>query len=151
MNPPKDVMFYSKHCPYCSGVLQTLAKNNKREQFMFINVDTNRDKIPRQIDKVPAILLTNGKVLFEDALDRYVQGGVNDVMPAQDVGGSYSFLGSEEESSFQNFALYGSEYDRIQCIEDDKPRKGADADALDRYKVERDKEISRIFNDVPRQ
>jgi hypothetical protein len=128
-----------------------ISENKRKDDFMYICVDVNRDKIPRQVDKVPAVLLTNGKALFEDDIYRHIQA-TDDVMPVHSNNmDGFAFLDESTQGNqgWQNFAAVGMD-ERIHCVEEEnKPESGED-NVLDKYKMERDMDISKLFKDVPR-
>ena len=64
------IIFYSNQCEFCKKLISYLEKNNLINQFKLINID-NLDKIPKDIDIVPAIVDPDlleplkGKLAFE--------------------------------------------------------------------------------------
>lgn len=64
------IIFYSDQCEFCKKLILYLEKNNLINQFKLINID-NLDKIPKDIDIVPAIVDPDlleplkGKLAFE--------------------------------------------------------------------------------------
>ena len=63
----KDIYFYSEYCKYCEEASKYI-KNEER--FVKVNIDMN--EVPEFIDRVPAILTSEKKVLYEDSLFEYL-------------------------------------------------------------------------------
>jgi|TARA_Y100000389_G_scaffold3023_3_gene2949 hypothetical protein len=62
----KDIYFYSEYCKYCEEATKYINERN----FVKVNIDMN--DVPEFIDRVPAILTSNKKVLYEDVLFEYL-------------------------------------------------------------------------------
>lgn len=160
MSSVNNILFYSGHCPFCKEVMELIQKRDLKEYFVFVCVDQvrNRQLMPKQIDRVPALLIkSENRVIFEDAIIKFI--GVpdsEDIMPLDNqIGGfseGFSFLDDDSVTgnntpATKNFALFGQEQ-RIQCPEeDDGGGKTDTSNVLDRYMSERAKDVTSIFGD----
>lgn len=63
----KDIYFYSEYCTHCKDA----SKFIHDDKFVKVNIDTN--EVPEFIDRVPALLTSEKKILFEDELFEYLQ------------------------------------------------------------------------------
>ena len=65
MSNSKDVFFYSSLSKYSVECIKFIINNNLKNNFIFINVDKNKNNIPQIITKIPSIFTSN-KQLKED-------------------------------------------------------------------------------------
>ena len=63
----KDIYFYSDYCTHCKDASKFVGD----EKFVQVNIDTN--KVPEFIDRVPAILTSEKKILYEEELFEYLE------------------------------------------------------------------------------
>lgn len=79
----RDVIFYSTYCQFSRDIVNYIVKKNLKSMFVFIPVETNRDRIPAYIDRVPALVMVSSKrVLFEDDISAYLNEIVEATAPA---------------------------------------------------------------------
>jgi hypothetical protein len=71
----KDIFFYSKRCTHSLHAIETINKVGK-DRFILIDVESEQD-IPEFIDRVPAILTSGKKTLFEDELINYLKSSTH--------------------------------------------------------------------------
>ena len=156
-----NVLFYSNHCPFSAEVVGLITKRDLKDQFVFVNIDShaNRSRIPREIDRVPALWIRDlSKVLFEDQITDYIGYPEEDmILPVEQPTSAYSenFSFLEEDSSIETtaskgFALFGQEQ-HIHTPDDDsgggKAGKADNGGMLDRYMSQRAKDVTSIFGE----
>jgi hypothetical protein len=155
MNLGKDILFYSNYSPFCKEVINHIVKRGARPNFIFICVDTNKNRLPAVVTSVPTLLTgSDGKVVIDDAITRYIDSRFeSDDAPLEHVSSAYSdsfsFLDDSHTnnapSSSTQFASFGNEQ-RIQCVDDGGDGAKPDKEhLLDRYMSDRDKDIKTIL------
>lgn len=80
------IIFYSEECEYCKKMLAYLDKYNIRNVFKLIDINSNINEIPKNIDIVPTIIDTElnqplkGKQAFEYLINiRYFNNPTNNI------------------------------------------------------------------------
>jgi glutaredoxin len=66
--PPKDIFFFSDQCVHCKEASIYVDKNIGN--YVKVNIDTH--EVPDFLDRVPALLTSEKKVLYEDELFEYL-------------------------------------------------------------------------------
>lgn len=152
MSGQKPILFYSSVCQFSRELINLIIKKDLKQSFIFISVDANKNRIPPQIDRVPALLLpSTGNVLFEDDIMNFINPPEADIMPLDNLSSAYSdnfsFLGEDEPNlAARNFALFGNEQ-RIECPDEEGVSKTDNMKQLDGIKNQRDNDVKSIFND----
>lgn len=159
MSRANNVLFYSSHCPFSKEVIDLITKRDIKEYFLMVCVDQlkNRRLMPREIDRVPALLVRDeNRILFDDAIIQFIgQPDADDIMPVEQVTSAFSenfsFLGDESTDTVptasKNFALFGQEQ-HIHTPEDDNSSgKGDTGNVMERYMSQRAKDVTNIFGD----
>lgn len=152
------MLFYSTYCGFCQEIIKLVTKCNMRDAFVFVCVDTNKTRIPSQIDRVPALLIrSNGHLLVEDELTEYILslGGVEN-SPQEQLSSAYadqySFIEETEseshpEASAMPFAQFGNEQ-KIHIVEenDGKSKRGDSytSQQYEQYMTARERDIQSI-------
>jgi hypothetical protein len=87
MSFDKSILVYSSHCPYSMRFLDTLTKNHPLiyDSIIRMNIDVDletkkrpkifyqvQNVIGKNIEKVPSLILTNGRILVDDAIDTWL-------------------------------------------------------------------------------
>lgn len=162
MNQQKDILFYGTHCQFSKDVLNYIVKKNIRGEFMLINVEKNINRIPHQVDRVPALLTQQDHTLyFEDDIVSYIDAVYNakfgrddNIEPVDQMNcgysGQFSWLDDSQDATgpLQGFAPVGYEQ-RINTPDDDggTNNKSSGSKEIDRFTSEREKDVSNIFGD----
>ena len=80
MNTNRDVLFYSQSCDYCRNVIDIIISYNIRDYFIMICVDTNIQRLPEFVDRVPLIYRKNiQQVLIDDDVLAYIDSIIKSV------------------------------------------------------------------------
>lgn len=163
MNQSKDIIFYGSHCQFSRDIINYIVKKDLRGMFMLINVEKNMSRIPRQVDRVPALLTKEHALYFEDDIVSYIDavynaqtGGEHEIDPVDQMNNGYSgqFSWLDENDTqgatgpLQGFAPFG--YDqKINTPDEDggMGNKSAGSKELDRFTSERDRDVQNIFGD----
>jgi hypothetical protein len=154
MTQQKDIIFYSNFCKYSQDLLKYIVKQDLKKMFVFVCVEKNRQRIPPQVDKVPALFLTNERrVLFEDDIIECIQSSVINIAPSEQPCSSFSdtFSILEDDTMMPNqsvdskrFSIFGQEQ-RIHTPEEDTGNKNDNELSLERYNSMRESDITQIF------
>jgi glutaredoxin-related protein len=163
MSQVNNIMFVSGHCSFCEDVIAYINKHGMKSHFLFVSVDNaqNRQRMPPQIDRVPALLIRDkGVVLFEDEIMKFIR--VKDTepdiapmeQPASGFSENFSFIEGADDSldtisvASKNYSLFGQEQ-QITTPEDDGTTKSKpdNSNMLDRYMSQRANDVSAIFGD----
>jgi hypothetical protein len=163
MDNGKFILFYSSYCQFSRDIINNIVKKDLKSNFVFISVDTNKHRIPPQIDRVPALLIPSGRVLFEDDIVNFLNSATEDIMPLEQPSSAYSdnfsFLEDEEQSSqgtsntlLKNFAVFGTEQ-RIHTPEEDggASKGGGNMKGMDSLQAQRENEVKSIFGNGNRR
>ena len=165
MSRANNVLFYSERCPFSLQVIELIKHRGFQEYFVFVCVDhqRNRAMMPKQVDRVPALLLREERrLLFEDDIVRYI--GVPEREPAPAVvepevmpleqpvsaySDNFSFLDDsmQGEAAAKNFALFGQEQHIQTVSEEDGGGKIDTSSVLDRYMSQRAHDVTSIWGD----
>lgn len=163
MSQTNNILFFSSHCAFCEEVIAYISKHGMKSYFVLVSVDSpqNRQRIPPQIDRVPALLIRDqGVVLFEDEITDFirVKDPEPDIAPMeQPMSGfseSFSFIeGADEDTNnisvaSKNYSLFGQEQ-QITTPDDDgtSKTKPDNNNILDRYMSQRANDVSTIFGE----
>ena len=151
----KDVLFYSRFCQYSKDVINHIIKKDMKNMFVFVCVDTNKGKLPPQVDRVPALYLTKeGRLLFEDNIIECINSFDEDISPLEQPSSAFSdnFSFISDDTMIQNsstvaknFAIFGQEQ-RIHCPDEDSG-KGDNEHSLERYTNQRENDMKSLFSD----
>jgi hypothetical protein len=153
----KAILFYSSYCQFSRDIINYIVKKDLKPNFVFIPVESNKDRIPPQVDRVPALLLgQTGHIIFEDDILQFINTLCEDVEPQEHLSSAYSdnfsFIEGEDMNSntstslCKNFAIFGNEQ-RIHTPEEEGVTKSENNKMLDTYKNQRDVDIKGIFGD----
>jgi hypothetical protein len=166
MDKGKLILFYSSYCQFSRDIINHIVKKDLKPNFVFIPVETNKHRIPPQIDRVPALITTEGDILFEDDIVSFINSATEDIMPLEQPSSGYSdnfsFLGEDDQNKgtsntlLKNFAPFGTEQ-RIHTPEEDGGTgKGGgmnsdmDMKVMSNLQSQRDREIKSIFGETRR-
>lgn len=150
----KDIIFYSNYCVFSREVVDSIIKRDLKNNFVFICVDTNRHRIPQQIDRVPALYLRQtGDVIFEDDIITYIEKHITeDISPIDNSTYSdcFSFLDdNQSQMGFKQFGVFGQEQ-QIYTPDDDTSQNKADSsNSLENYANQREMDTKRLFSSRP--
>ena len=153
----KDIVFYSNYCKFSQDLINYIGKKDLKKMFVFVSVDINRNRLPPQVDRVPALFLKKEqKVLFDDDIFACIEASVPDANPLENLSSAfadnYSFLeeGGGSKVAGGGFATFGQEQ-RIYCPQEDDGGKGPDNEAtLERYNHLRENDVQKIFGEKKR-
>ena len=130
----KHVLFYSKFCQYSTEVIQALTRKDLRARFVMVCVDGNRHQIPHFVDRVPAVLTSDKRLLTDDDVFEFINGaeGPSSEPMAAELGGGisgdFSFVEGapatqQEDGVYGYMALTGTdEFPRMYMVEETKPQ-----------------------------
>lgn len=62
-----NILFYSKRCPACLNLLESLKVNNFLPFFKLFCIDDNMDNLPKDIKKVPTMIIAGSPRPYEGA------------------------------------------------------------------------------------
>lgn len=152
----KEIFFYSNFCKYSQDLIQYIIKKDLKKHFVFVCVDTNKHRIPSQIDKVPALFLTqSGQVLFGEDILSCIETNVQEItpneQPSSTFSDNFSFLG-DDDSMVGNSSCFSKNFSsvdadlRIYTPQDDDGKKDNEM-SLERYNNQRERDVSSIFGD----
>ena len=144
----KDLLFYSNFCEFSKEIIGILIKQNIRNNFLLVCVDTRKFDIPRVIDHVPAILRPNtGEVITEENLYKYLESITvttkqnTEISPMLSVYGntlyssSFSSLMEDEVSEDKNYVFLGNEVHIPVAPDENQAKAGGsfDSSAFEKY------------------
>jgi hypothetical protein len=82
------LLFYSNSCPHSSRALLFISNApDVQKRIRFVCVDEQMDKIPSQVDRVPAILVPTpdgNRLLFDSAMYEWLSAAMHPVAQAVD-------------------------------------------------------------------
>ncbi len=171
----KDLLFYSNHCEYSKSVLIELLKRGCRERFFLVCVDNTSVPIPREIDRVPAIITRTKNLIMDGDVIKYIQTFYNDTNSVKNEGSaslediqpfslnsdiqSYSdnFTFIEEnpkDTRLMNFGYIGEETSTAdipkELMSQKSEKKNKIDDVYEKYVADRDAELQKLFGNAPR-
>lgn len=165
-----DVVFYSQRCQYCTELLGLIVNRGLRDRFVLICVDTNIQRLPDFVDRVPLIYRPpSGCIITEDDVFAYVDSlapvahkpqaqqppqpeAPAEVLPyslqqSANYSDTFSFLGETggeiEGPSKKNYTMLGMEDRMVPMPSDDDVGKSKfDTKILDDYMKSRDSDTA---------
>jgi hypothetical protein len=147
MNRENNIVFYSQHCPHSRELLKEINAKDLEKYFVFVCVEQYRNRIPPQVDRVPALLIRNeGRVLFEDEILKYIGCDVTPIETLNGFSESFSFLEEDTLGPSNNFSVFGQEQ-RIVTPDDDNGNQKGDGSILEKFMTDRARDVSNIFGD----
>jgi hypothetical protein len=72
MSTKQHILFYSNYCLYSKELLVTVTKLNLKSRFLMVCVDRHRSSIPPSVDRVPAIMTPDRKLVFDEEITTYI-------------------------------------------------------------------------------
>ena len=76
----RSIIFYSNKCNYCNQIMNLMNKFNILGNFVQICIDDRRIKIPKQITKVPTLIVPDCNTPL---VDQFVYNWVMKYEPSQ--------------------------------------------------------------------
>ncbi len=156
MQSKKDIFIFSNYCHFCKDVMIQMEKYNLKNQFVMLCADTNKYRLPSEIDRVPAILIQsengNMKILFEDDITSYLQSFASPQERVSGCGGMFSYINDQDENIMGgesgNYGIFGVEQHIYTPEENDGDIMGNKTQGsinYDRLVSERDMDIKRYM------
>ena len=111
MSSAKHILFYSNFCAYCKNVLELIIEKKLREAFIFVCIE--KHKAPQAVDRVPFIITSNKKNIYDDALLEFIQSLLMKEVECEDTvhalfpmdNDGYSFIEEDNKGSKKNHDL----------------------------------------------
>lgn len=69
----KDLLVCSNFCEFSKIILTEIQKRNVRNKFAIMFVDNARVPIPKEVDRVPALITRTGTLLFGEDVIKYIE------------------------------------------------------------------------------
>jgi hypothetical protein len=168
------VLFYSQYSQYCDDVVRFVTKKGLKHMFVLVCIDTNLNQVPQFVDRVPAILTKDRRLLTDEQVMSFVTSSLDSCDPVGSAcgNGAFSFVGDEDgtdtEGAGGGWMAWSSEGGddafpssaRIYCVEETGAgaRGGAGAgagagagdDVFKSLETSRQQELSAIWGKQPR-
>jgi hypothetical protein len=158
----KPLLFYSLYCEHSKAVLSYIARKGIKDIFLLVNVDRHHNKVPSFINSVPCVF--NGQaVLKDDDLNSYIDAEAEkhgsqveiDAYYQPEMGSSmsdsYAYLETDPGVRVErSFTSLDSDF-KIETPKEDDYGKGMKASEIDKYKMDREKELSQILGGQQQQ
>lgn len=164
MSNNKHLLFFSNYCNFSKEAMTVITKQNLKKHFMFINVDSNREKLPVFVDRVPLVYTSKKEIVTDSGVFEFIdflyKQVLDNVQPfslsemSSTLSDQFSFI--ESTNSNKSNGSYVSLNDDFHI---DTPQEAdthnniqgnGESSSLDRFISERDMDIQRILTNVPR-
>lgn len=128
-----------------------MEKYSVKDRFIMVCAETNRHRLPKEIDRVPAIIIDGSRVLFEDEIVQYLQSFASPQERVSGCGGMFSYIDDNEDAMLNDgggYGIFGQEQKIYTPPEDgDTGNVGGKVGSInyDRLVSERDMDIKRFI------
>jgi hypothetical protein len=168
----KILLFYSEYCQYSKNLLEQIAKNDLRGEFLNVCIDSASYNIPKFVTKVPMLYSKeNNRVLVEDEIMDYVDILIKkkasikqeDVQYYSQVemdnkfSDNFSFLNDEnqkrsfvflnEDNTFNDNIIKQSN----KPVKEDEPSNRIDSATIEKYMMKRDADFNSAMQTMQRK
>ena len=168
----KILLFYSEYCQYSKNLLEQIAKNGLRGEFLNVCIDSASYNIPKFVTKVPMLYSKeNNRVLVEDEIMDYVDILIKKLASSkqEDVqyysqvemdnkfSDNFSFLNDEnqkrsfvflnEDNTFNDNIIKQSN----KPVKEDEPSNRIDSATIEKYMMKRDADFNSAMQTMQRK
>ena len=68
----KNILFFSPRYDYCKEIVQSIVQKGLRDQFIFVDIDQHRTKLPDFVDRVPFVVTGTQQHYTDEMVRTYI-------------------------------------------------------------------------------
>jgi len=148
----KNIVFYSLLCSYSNEIIELIKSKKLEKELLLINIDDNKIQLPKFIQVVPTIFLSETQTLIiDEEIVNWIENKYKEVNKTEDIGAynndafSISFSNLNDEELSHNGDFFSSIDDNISIESISKSDEPPPRRSMEEYEQQRNMDIKNIF------